>query len=163
VRLAGARSRRHGERRRHGDGGPRRCARRSARTRRIGSGQETRARGLRARGGAGGDGAAIARGPRPRARAHQRILRRQRSGRADALSALERHATSKLRSEADLQTLATLGFRGEALPSIASVSRLSLWTRRPEDVEGTHVTVVGGGEPVVGVTGGAAGTTVEVR
>ncbi len=62
----------------------------------------------------------------------------------DAGLALERHATSKLRSAADLATVATLGFRGEALPSIAAVARLTLVTRPPEAVEGTEIRAEGG-------------------
>src|SRR6202158_6102731 len=57
----------------------------------------------------------------------------------DALLAFERHATSKLRSADDLITISTLGFRGEALPTIAAVSRLLLETRAEEDSEGTRV------------------------
>src|ERR1700758_5216295 len=59
--------------------------------------------------------------------------------RDDALLAFERHATSKLRSSDDLLTIAPLGFRGEALPSIASVSRLQLETRVAEEPSGTLV------------------------
>ncbi len=69
--------------------------------------------------------------------------------RADAALCLLRHATSKLKSFEDLFDIRQLGFRGEALPSIASVSRLRLVTRRERDVEGTLVTCEGGrmGEP----------------
>jgi len=81
----------------------------------------------------------------------------------DASRALERHATSKLRSVSDLERLRSYGFRGEALPSIASVSRLSLRTR-PRDAEaGTLVTGEPGGERVVEPAGLAPGTSVEVR
>src|SRR5271170_4925234 len=64
--------------------------------------------------------------------------------RDDALLAFERHATSKLRSSDDLLSIATLGFRGEALPSIASVSRLVLSTRVEEETAGTEVEITGG-------------------
>ncbi len=83
--------------------------------------------------------------------------------RDDALLSLERHATSKIRSAADLQAVATLGFRGEALPSIASVSRFRLTTREPSAVAGTEIVVNGGKIDVVRDGGEAPGTQVEVR
>ncbi|MFN9981849.1 MAG: DNA mismatch repair endonuclease MutL, partial [bacterium] len=64
--------------------------------------------------------------------------------REDALLSLERHATSKIRSAEDLAAVATMGFRGEALPSIASVSRFRLATRPPESEAGTEIRVAGG-------------------
>src|SRR5256885_6746779 len=83
--------------------------------------------------------------------------------RDDALLCLERHATSKIRSAADLQAVATLGFRGEALPSIASVSRFRLTTREKDAVAGTEVVVNGGKIDIVRDGGEAPGTQVEVR
>lgn len=85
----------------------------------------------------------------------------------DAPLSLQRHATSKLRSLDDLHTLTTRGFRGEALPSIASVSRLQLTTRTPDDSLATRVEAHGaqGGSLTVAasVAGAAPGTTVQVR
>lgn len=83
--------------------------------------------------------------------------------RSDALLCLERHATSKIRRSADLSAITTMGFRGEALPSIASVSRFQLSTRRREDESGTLVTVTGGKMHDVQESGEAPGTRIEVR
>jgi DNA mismatch repair protein MutL len=83
--------------------------------------------------------------------------------RDDALLSLERHATSKIRSVSDLEAIGTLGFRGEALPSIASVSRFRLTTREPEAIAGTEILVNGGKIDIVRDSGEAPGTQVEVR
>jgi DNA mismatch repair protein MutL len=85
--------------------------------------------------------------------------------RDDALLCLERHATSKIRRAEDLASIATMGFRGEALPSIASVSKFSLTTREHDDQspEGTQVTVVGGTIVEFKAAGAAPGTSIEVR
>jgi DNA mismatch repair protein MutL len=80
----------------------------------------------------------------------------------DALLAFERHATSKLRSADDLLSIPTLGFRGEALPTIAAVSRLLLESRAAEDAEGTRVEFAGGKLVSVKPAGLPAGTTVSV-
>ena len=82
--------------------------------------------------------------------------------RSDALLCLERHATSKIRESGDLAAITTLGFRGEALPSIASVSRFRLSTRRREDGAGTLIEVTGGKIQEVQDSGEAPGTSVEV-
>jgi len=83
--------------------------------------------------------------------------------RTDALNALQRHATSKIASDADLTRIATLGFRGEALPSIASVSRMDILTRAFEEDTGTHIVVEGGEVKTVEEVGAPIGTTVAVR
>ena len=81
----------------------------------------------------------------------------------DALLAFERHATSKIKSAEDLFDVATLGFRGEALPSIAAVSRLMLQTRHASEPAGTKVEIVGGKLRDVCELGWPSGTSVEVR
>jgi len=81
----------------------------------------------------------------------------------DARLALERHATSKISRVEDLLGIATFGFRGEALPSIGSVSRLTLATRVRTSDEGVELSVAGGGEPSVRPCGCAPGSSVEVR
>lgn len=83
--------------------------------------------------------------------------------REDALMALERHATSKIASAADLVAVRTMGFRGEALPSIASVSEFRLLTRPAASECGTEVSVRGGKLAFVRDAGCPAGTTIEVR
>ena len=83
--------------------------------------------------------------------------------RDDALLAFERHATSKLSDVKDLLSIATLGFRGEALPSIASVSRLLLETRSPEERVGTSVEIAGGKILKCDEAALAGGTTITVR
>src|SRR5213080_1008318 len=83
----------------------------------------------------------------------------------DARLALERHATSKIQRAEDLAAIVTMGFRGEALPSIASVSRFTLTTRERETAapEGTQIVVSGGKILEVKAAGTAPGTSVEVR
>jgi DNA mismatch repair protein MutL len=83
--------------------------------------------------------------------------------RDDALLAFERHATSKLRTSDDLLAIATLGFRGEALPSIASIARLELETRAAEEAAGTRIEIVGGRMHRVEDAGLPPGTTIAVR
>ena len=83
--------------------------------------------------------------------------------REDALLALERHATSKIRTEHDLDAIATLGFRGEALPSIASVSRLLLKSREAGAMEGTEIYLEGGLLRSVSACGMATGTEISVE
>ena len=83
--------------------------------------------------------------------------------RDDAMLAFERHATSKLSSVKDLLAIATLGFRGEALPSIASVSRLVLETRSEEESTGTRIEIAGGKLVKVDEMALPRGTTITVR
>ncbi len=84
-------------------------------------------------------------------------------GRDDALLCLERHATSKIRDSADIGAIHTLGFRGEAIPSIASVSRFRILTREVDSQIGTEVDFHGGKLLAVKEAGCAVGTQVEVR
>lgn len=83
--------------------------------------------------------------------------------REDALLSMERHATSKIATDADLFNLHTLGFRGEALPSIASVSRFTLASRERGSLEGTEIYAEGGRVREVKACGMAEGTVVSVR
>ena len=83
--------------------------------------------------------------------------------REDALLSLERHATSKLRTAGDLAAIRTLGFRGEAVPSIASVSRFRMITREQDAVAGTEILIEGGKIRDVRDAGCAPGTVIEVK
>ena len=82
---------------------------------------------------------------------------------ADAALVVERHATSKIRTSDDLGRIATLGFRGEALPAVASVSHFTLRTRPREATAGAEVTVEGGAPASVREVGAPVGTSIEVR
>jgi DNA mismatch repair protein MutL len=82
---------------------------------------------------------------------------------ADAQLAVERHATSKLRTAGDLAQIATLGFRGEALPAVASVSHFTLRTRTRDAAAGVEVSVEGGARATTKQVGAPVGTSVEVR
>ena len=97
----------------------------------------------------------------------ERLIRVQDDGsgmsREDALLALRRHATSKIESADDLASIRTLGFRGEALASVADVSRLSLSTRSSDDLTGTQIEALGGAVIQVSGVGRAVGTTVVVE
>jgi DNA mismatch repair protein MutL len=97
----------------------------------------------------------------------ERSIRVQDDGagmsREDALLALRRHATSKIESAEDLARIRSLGFRGEALASIAEVSRFALSTRSREDLTGTQVEALGGAVIQVSGVGRAVGTTVVVE
>jgi DNA mismatch repair protein MutL len=84
-------------------------------------------------------------------------------GREDALLALDRHATSKVRTAEDLVGVPTFGFRGEALPSIASVSRFELETRAEDEPLGTRIAATGGSVSAVEDIARTRGTTVAVR
>ena len=83
--------------------------------------------------------------------------------REDAKLSVIRHATSKISSVENIYHICSLGFRGEALPSIMSVSRTTITTRRAEDMEGTAIDVIGGAVEKIKGVGAPAGTTVEVR
>ena len=83
--------------------------------------------------------------------------------RDDAMLAFERHATSKIKNADDLLSVATLGFRGEALPSIASVSRLRLETRAEDEAAGTVIEINGGKIARVEEAGLPLGTSITVR
>ena len=83
--------------------------------------------------------------------------------REDAEKAILRHATSKIVQVDDLQAIATLGFRGEALPSIASVSRFNLQTRQAGAELGTEIKITGGKTTEIGVAGCNLGTTIQVE
>ena len=83
--------------------------------------------------------------------------------REDAFLCLERHATSKVRAEQDLFQLTTLGFRGEALPSIAAISRFTLRTRVAEALEGWEIIAEGGTVKRASEAGVPPGTSIEIR
>ena len=87
----------------------------------------------------------------------------QGMGPDDALLSLERYATSKIAKDADLFAIHTLGFRGEAVPSIASVSKFEMVTRERENESGTRIVVDGGKVKDVSETGAAPGTVISVR
>lgn len=81
----------------------------------------------------------------------------------DLALSVERHATSKLKQQDDLFRIATLGFRGEALPSIGSVSKLDIWSRPPGATTGYGLTVTGGKKDEIRPAPASVGTTIEIR
>ena len=81
----------------------------------------------------------------------------------DLALAVERHATSKLKEDDDLFRIATLGFRGEALPSIGSIAKMEISSRPPSSVSGVKLTVDGGKKGEVHAAAAALGTTIEIR
>ena len=83
--------------------------------------------------------------------------------RDDALLCFERHATSKIKTAVDIEEIRTLGFRGEAIPSLAAVSRFRLLTREPDALEGTEIEADGGKIRSVRAAGCPAGTQIEMR
>ena len=83
--------------------------------------------------------------------------------REEAELSLQRHATSKIRSDADLFNIQTLGFRGEAVPSIAAVSKFEMATRTHDTPVGTKVVVHGGNHIATEAAGCTVGTTIVVR
>src|SRR3712207_5099221 len=97
----------------------------------------------------------------------RRLLRVSDDGegmsRDDAVLAFERHATSKIGAAEDLERISTLGFRGEALASIASVARVELVTQRADEAEGTRVLIEGGRMRDVSPAARSRGTTISVR
>jgi DNA mismatch repair protein MutL len=84
-------------------------------------------------------------------------------GRDQALLSIERHATSKVRSEADIENIQTLGFRGEALAAISSVARFTMITRQEDSLGGTEIQIAGGRLLDCADTGCPVGTRVEIR
>ena len=84
-------------------------------------------------------------------------------GPEDITLAVERHATSKIRVDEDLLRIATLGFRGEALPSIGSVSRMEIISRSPDSSSGHRLRVQGGKKEEIVAAAAAVGTTIEIR
>ena len=81
----------------------------------------------------------------------------------DLALAVERHATSKLKEDDDLFRIATLGFRGEALPSIGSIAKMDISSRPSSSVSGAKLTVDGGKKGEVHAAAAALGTTIEIR
>src|ERR1700754_4838656 len=84
-------------------------------------------------------------------------------GPEDLTVAVERHATSKLREEEDLFRVATLGFRGEALPSIGSVARMEITSRPATEESGYRIRIEGGKKDTPFIVGSSMGTSVEIK